>query len=82
MNIVINPILREQTSNEDEKAIYYHQLGYIKDGQSDYEKAIEYYEKSLEIREKTLLPNHPDLATSYHNIGLAYNNVGEYSKAL
>jgi tetratricopeptide (TPR) repeat protein len=35
-------------------------LGYIKDGQSDYEKAIEYYEKSLQIREKTLLPNHPD----------------------
>ena len=42
-------VLLEQTSDEGEKAIYYNQLGYIKNNQGDYEKAIEYYEKGLEI---------------------------------
>jgi tetratricopeptide (TPR) repeat protein len=75
-------VLLEQTSDEGEKAIYYNQLGYIKDHQGDYEKAIEYYEKGLEIEGKTLTPNHPDFAQSYNNIGGVYNNMGEYSKAL
>jgi tetratricopeptide (TPR) repeat protein len=75
-------VLLEQTSDEGEKAIYYNQLGYIKDDQGDYEKAIEYYEKGLEIDEKTLPPNHPSLATSYNNIGAVYRNMREYSKAL
>ncbi|CAF0728633.1 unnamed protein product [Adineta steineri] len=75
-------VLLEQTSDESEKAHYYGSLGYVKDDQGDYKKAIWYYEQALEIQEKTLPSNHPSLATSYNNIGLVYNNMGEYSKAL
>ncbi|CAF1248851.1 unnamed protein product [Adineta steineri] len=75
-------VLLEQTSDESGKALYYSQLGYIKDEQGDYEKAIWYYEQGLEIGEKTVPSNHSLLATSYNSIGLAYNRMGEYSKAL
>ncbi|CAF0893341.1 unnamed protein product [Adineta steineri] len=75
-------VLLKQTSNESGKAHYYHQLGYVKDHQGDYEKAIWYYEQGLGIEEKTLSVNHPSLATSYNNIGSVYINTGEYSKAL
>ncbi|CAF0764160.1 unnamed protein product [Adineta steineri] len=75
-------VLLEQTSDEGEKAPYYSSLGYTKDEQGDYEKAICYYEKALEIRQKTLPSNHPSFATSYNNIGCVYNKMGEYSKAL
>ncbi|CAF1062420.1 unnamed protein product [Adineta steineri] len=75
-------VLLEQTSDEDEKPIYYHQLGCIKDDQGEYEKAIWYYEQALEFNQKILPSNHPSLATSYSNIGSVYNNMGEHSKAL
>ncbi|CAF0785941.1 unnamed protein product [Adineta steineri] len=75
-------VLLEQTSDESEKAYYYHHLGYVKNDQGDYEKAIWYYEQAVEIRQKTLPSNHPDLATSYNNIGSVYNRIGEYLKAL
>jgi tetratricopeptide (TPR) repeat protein len=75
-------VLLEQASGQDEKALYYNNLGYIKDHQGDYEKAIEYYEKTLEIEEKTLPSDDPSLAISYNNIGGVYKNTGEYSKAL
>ncbi|CAF4154525.1 unnamed protein product, partial [Adineta steineri] len=75
-------VLLEQTSDESEKAYYYNRLGYVKDGQGDYEKGIWYYEQGLEIRQKNLPLNHPSLATSYNNIGNVYNNMGEYLKAL
>jgi tetratricopeptide (TPR) repeat protein len=75
-------LLLEQTSDDGEKANYYHQLGCIKDGQGDYEKAIGYYGKSLKIRQKTLPPTHPVFANSYNNIGLVYDKMGEHSKAL
>ncbi|CAF0841626.1 unnamed protein product [Adineta steineri] len=75
-------VLLEQTSKEGEKAHYYNQLGYVKDNQGDYKKAICYYEQGLEIRQKTLSSNHPSLATSYNNIGNVYNKMGECSKAL
>jgi tetratricopeptide (TPR) repeat protein len=75
-------LLLKQTTNEDEKAHLFHQLGFIKDGQGKYAEAIEFYEKYLEICQKTLPANHPLLATSYHNIGWVYYNMGEYSKAL
>ena len=72
----------EQTSDKVEKAHYYNQLGYIKDHQGDYNKAIWYYKQGLEIYQKMLPPNHPSLATSYNNIGGVYKSMGEYSEAL
>ena len=75
-------ILLGQTSDEAEKALYFHQLGYITDGQGDYNRAIEYYKKALDIYQRILPPNHPDFAQSYNNIGLVFGNMGEYSKAL
>jgi tetratricopeptide (TPR) repeat protein len=75
-------VLLEQTSDEGDKAHYYHQLGCIKDDQGGYEKAIEYYEKEYDIVVKTVPPDHPSLADSYNNIGLVYKNMGEYWKAL
>jgi tetratricopeptide (TPR) repeat protein len=71
-----------QAFHEDEKALYYNNLGYVKDDQGDYEKSIWYYEKGLEICQKALPPSHPSLATSYNNIGGVYIHMGEYSKAL
>ncbi|CAF1648639.1 unnamed protein product [Adineta ricciae] len=75
-------VLLEQTSDNNDRAHYYHCLGYLKDGQGDYKMAIEYYEKALEIDKKALPSNHPDLAQSYNNIGAVYYNMAEYSKAL
>ncbi|CAF1486907.1 unnamed protein product [Adineta steineri] len=75
-------VLLEHTLDEDEKAYYYHQLGYVKNDQGDYKKAIWYYEQGLEIKQKTLPSNHPELATPFNNIGSVYDNMGEYSKAL
>ncbi|CAF1439602.1 unnamed protein product [Adineta steineri] len=75
-------VLLEQTSDEDEKATYYNQLGFINSNQKDYEKAIWYFKQGLETQQKTLPSNHPLLATLYNNIGLVYYNMGEYSKAL
>ncbi|CAF0926231.1 unnamed protein product, partial [Adineta ricciae] len=75
-------MLLGQASDKNDRALYYHQLGRLKDDQGDYKMAIEYYEKALEINEKTLPSNHPSLATSYNNIGVVYDSMGEYSKAL
>jgi tetratricopeptide (TPR) repeat protein len=74
-------VLLEQTSDEGDKASYYHQLGHVKEDQGDYEKAIEYYEKAHEIKKKTLPSDHPTLATFYSSIAAVYQQMGEYSKA-
>ncbi|CAF4068851.1 unnamed protein product [Adineta steineri] len=78
----LHNVLLEQPTDDSEKAIYYNQLGYVKDGQGDYEKAIWYYEQGLKIKEKTLSSNHPSLAISNGNIGTVYENMKEYSTAL
>ncbi|CAF0827533.1 unnamed protein product [Adineta steineri] len=75
-------VLLEQTSDEGEKAYYYHKLGAVHYNQSNYEKAISYYEQGLEVQKKTLPTNHSDLAESFNDIGLVYDSIGEYSKAL
>jgi tetratricopeptide (TPR) repeat protein len=75
-------VLLEQTSDESEKGLYYNQLGYIKDGQGDYEKAIEYYENALQMWANTLPSNHPYFATCFNNMGLVYKNMEQYSEAL
>ncbi|CAF1368616.1 unnamed protein product [Adineta steineri] len=75
-------VLLEQTSDEHEKAIYYGCLGYTKDYQGDYEKAIWYNKRSLEIYQKTLPSDHHSLANLHNNIGCVYNAMGENLKAL
>ena len=74
--------LLEQTSDQEDQARYYHQLGHIKNQQGDYQEALSFYERAIEIERKSLPANHPSLATSYNNIGSVYKNMGEYSKAL
>ncbi|CAF0820088.1 unnamed protein product [Adineta steineri] len=75
-------VLLEQTSDQGENAIYYHQLGLVHSNRGDYERAIWYYEQGLEIHQKILPSDHPILATSYSNIGSVYDNLKEYSKAV
>ncbi|CAF1027911.1 unnamed protein product [Adineta steineri] len=75
-------VLLEQTPDENEKAICYHQLGLVHKSQGDYEKAIWYYEKPIEIYQKTLPSNYRSLAISYNSIGGVYSRMAEYSKAL
>ncbi|CAF1176679.1 unnamed protein product [Adineta steineri] len=75
-------VLLEKPSSKSDKALYYNNLGVVKDHQGDYEKAVDYYKKALEIKIKTLPANHPDLAISYSNIGSVYYNMEEYLKAL
>ncbi|CAF1250118.1 unnamed protein product [Adineta steineri] len=75
-------VLLEQTSDEGGKALYYNQLGYVKDNQGDYEKAIWYYEQALKIQEKSLPLNYSHLGTTYNNVGTVYKNMKEYTKAL
>jgi tetratricopeptide (TPR) repeat protein len=45
-------VLLEQTSNQDEKSLYYNNLGCIKNDLGEYEKAIHNYEQALEISKK------------------------------
>ena len=75
-------VLLNQPFGRHKEAMYYNNLGYIKNAQGDHKKAIECHEKALEIRQKTLPANHPHLAISYNNIGLEHSDIGEYSKAL
>ncbi|CAF4176604.1 unnamed protein product, partial [Adineta steineri] len=56
-------VLLEQPSSESDKALYYNNLGCIKNDQGDYKQAIEYYEKALGVCEKTLPANLRSLAT-------------------
>jgi Tfp pilus assembly protein PilF len=74
--------LLEQPSTQAHVALYYNQLGIVKNRQGQYTEAVGFYEKALDIFEKTVPANQPDLATSYNNIGSVYANMGEYSKAL
>ncbi|CAF4375914.1 unnamed protein product, partial [Adineta steineri] len=74
-------VLLLQTTNENDKAPIYHQLGWIKDNQGEYPEALTYYEKSLAIYQKTLPSDHLTFADTYNNIGLVYYNMGDYPKA-
>ena len=74
--------LLDQTMKDSERALIYHQLGWAKDGQGEYNEAITFYEKSIEIEEETAPCNDLNLAMSYNNIGNMYSHVGDYSKAL
>jgi len=75
-------VLFGQSTNENDKAHIYVQLGKAKNHLGQYDEAIACYEKSLEIYKKILPSNHPDLGIVYSNISNVYCNMGEYSKAL
>lgn len=75
-------VLLEKETHEIIKARCYHQLGYIKNCEGEYDKAIMYYEMSLIIKQETLPSDHSDFGTAYNNIGLVYKSMGEYCKAL
>ncbi|CAF1117988.1 unnamed protein product [Adineta steineri] len=51
----LHSVLLEQTSDVGDKATYYHQVGYVKGKQGDYEKAIWYCEQGFEIQKKLFL---------------------------
>jgi tetratricopeptide (TPR) repeat protein len=74
-------MLLDQAEGDTDRAHIYHQLGYAKDHQGDYQQAILFCEKTLEICQKNFPPNHPHVASSYNNIAAVYDNMGEYSKA-
>ncbi|CAF3478114.1 unnamed protein product [Rotaria socialis] len=74
--------LLEIASTDTERAIIYHQLGWLKDQQGKYPEAAKFYEKSLEIKRNTIQEDDPSLAATYANIGGVYKNMGENSKAL
>ncbi|CAF5029422.1 unnamed protein product, partial [Rotaria socialis] len=74
--------LLKNASDDRDRAFIYHQLGWLKKNQGEYQKAVTFYEKSLAIERKTLPEDDASLAPTYNCIGLVYNNMGEYSKAL
>ncbi|CAF4661311.1 unnamed protein product [Rotaria socialis] len=74
--------LLENASNDSDRAHIYHQLGWLKNDQGEYQQAVTFYEKSLAIERKTLPEDDASLAPTYSNIGAVYKNMGEYSKAL
>ncbi|CAF1314499.1 unnamed protein product [Rotaria magnacalcarata] len=74
--------LLKGASDDSDRALIYHLLGYLKDQQGKYPEAVKFYEKSLEIYRKTLPEDDASLAPTYSNIGGVYKNMGEYSKAL
>ncbi|CAF1054450.1 unnamed protein product [Rotaria sp. Silwood1] len=69
-------------TDENEKALLYHQLGLIKRNQGDYEEALSSYKQALDIYQKSRSSDDLDLATTYNNIGQVYNNMGNYPEAL
>jgi tetratricopeptide (TPR) repeat protein len=75
-------VLLDQATNDIDKALSYHHIGWAKDEKGEYKEALSSHEKALKLRQQSLPPNHVDLAKSYNNIGNAYYNMGEYSKAL
>ncbi|CAF4019752.1 unnamed protein product [Adineta steineri] len=78
----LHKLLLEQPSNDNEKARYYNNLGYIKQNQSAFQQALEYHKIALGIQDKALPTNHPGFASSYNNIGLVYDIMGDYLTAL
>lgn len=74
--------LLEQKLSDSEKAHIYHQLGWLKDDQKQYEEAISFYKESLKIKRKTVPEDHPTMAPIYSNIGTICYRLGDNSKAL
>ena len=74
--------LLEQKPSEPNQALYYHQLGLVKNEQGNYKEAVNVYERAISIGERVLPPTSPLLTISYNNIGVVYMNVEDYCQAL
>ncbi|CAF4854916.1 unnamed protein product [Rotaria socialis] len=74
--------LLDQTDDEEDKSVFYYELGRLKAHESDYSSALSLYERALELRQKTVPEKPMDLAQCYSDIGLIYSRQKEYSKAL
>ncbi|CAF1413541.1 unnamed protein product [Adineta steineri] len=72
----------QQPLNESYKAIYYNDIGYVKDMQGDYEQGMKYYEQASEINGIALPENYPSLANFYKAMGMVYNGAGDHTEAL
>jgi tetratricopeptide (TPR) repeat protein len=75
-------VLLDQATNDIDKALSYHHIGWANWEKGDYKEALSYCKKALKLRRRSLPSNHPDFAQSYMHIGIVYFNIGEYSKAL
>ncbi|CAF0990214.1 unnamed protein product [Adineta steineri] len=72
----------QQPLDEIYKAIYYNDLGYVKDMQGDYEQGMKYYEQASEINGIALPEKYPSLANFYKTMGMVYNGAGDHTEAL
>lgn len=62
--------LLEKKATDQQKAIYNHELGVIKDRQGRSQEAVDYYERAISIEENMISRPLSSLALSYNNIGL------------
>ncbi|CAF0772433.1 unnamed protein product [Adineta steineri] len=74
--------LLSQATHESDKASIYHQLGWNKYNQGNYEAALTHYKETLAIYQQLSLPNNLGLANTCNNIGLVYHNLNDWSNAL
>jgi tetratricopeptide (TPR) repeat protein len=75
-------VLLDQTYNDHEKTHFYHQPGWSKTKQKQYNDAIIFYEKALQIKREILPPNHHSFAVSFNDIGSVFEKMNQYSQAL
>ncbi|CAF0767289.1 unnamed protein product [Adineta ricciae] len=78
----IYQILLNQTTDEDEKASIYSQLGMVMYSEGEYFDALRFHKKALKIQAQSSSPNQCNVALSYNNIGNVYLRRCDYSKAL
>lgn len=79
---VYQMLLNQCMSDENEKAILFSHLGYIKQEQSDYIMATKFYDQELEILKRILPKFHPRIIDGYEKFGNLTMEFGEYSKAI
>jgi two-component system, sensor histidine kinase PdtaS len=66
--------------NQEERAVFYNNLGVVSYQTGEYKQCIDWYQKELEIYRKT--GNDSLAAGTLHNLGLVYHEIGLYKKAM
>ncbi|CAF4218729.1 unnamed protein product, partial [Adineta steineri] len=72
----------QQPLNESDKAIYYYDLGHVKEMQGDYEQALKYYKQEFQVKGIASPEMYSSLVTFCNFKGVLFDMVGEYTKAL